>query len=42
MCALPIYTEAEETDYIEAEAPIENNELTPPPPPIPHKIRNKI
>ncbi|WRB70556.1 glycosyltransferase family 25 protein [Helicobacter pylori] len=29
---LPIYTEAEETDYIEAEAPIENNELTPPPP----------
>ncbi|GAA8958779.1 hypothetical protein BTM245_03530 [Helicobacter pylori] len=30
--ALPIYTEVEETDYIEAEAPIENNEVTPPPP----------
>ncbi len=30
--ALPIYTEAEETDYIEAEAPIENHEVTPPPP----------
>ncbi|GAA7861406.1 hypothetical protein HpBT031_06570 [Helicobacter pylori] len=35
LCALPIYTEIEETDYIEAEAPeapIENNEATPPPP----------
>ncbi|GHQ48813.1 hypothetical protein VN1225_07790 [Helicobacter pylori] len=35
LCALPIYTEVEETDYIEAEAPetpIENNEVTPPPP----------
>ncbi|WP_139549031.1 glycosyltransferase family 25 protein [Helicobacter pylori] len=31
--ALPIYTEAEETDYIEAETPIENHEVTPPPPP---------
>ncbi|GAA8403224.1 hypothetical protein HpBT228_08960 [Helicobacter pylori] len=33
--ALPIYTEIEEadyTDYTEAEAPIENNEVTPPPP----------
>ncbi|GAA8120366.1 hypothetical protein HpBT108_06800 [Helicobacter pylori] len=35
LCALPIYTEIEE-----AEAPIENHEVTPPP--IPHKIRNKI
>ncbi len=35
LCALPIYTEVEETDYTEieeAEAPIENNEVTPPPP----------
>ncbi len=33
LCALPIYTEIEETDYTdytEAEAPIENNEVTPP------------
>ncbi|GAA9348789.1 hypothetical protein HpHA248_09110 [Helicobacter pylori] len=30
--ALPIYTEVEETDYIEAEVPIENHEVTPPPP----------
>ncbi len=33
LCALPIYTEAEETDYTEieeAEAPIENHEVTPP------------
>ncbi|GHP68266.1 glycosyltransferase family 25 protein [Helicobacter pylori] len=30
--ALPIYTEAEETDYIESEVPIENHEVTPPPP----------
>ncbi len=36
LCALPIYTEVEETDYTEieeAEAPIENHEVTPPPPP---------
>ncbi|GHQ36985.1 glycosyltransferase family 25 protein [Helicobacter pylori] len=33
LCTLPIYTEAEETDYIEAEAPIENHEVTPPPNP---------
>ncbi|WQY26018.1 glycosyltransferase family 25 protein [Helicobacter pylori] len=33
LCTLPIYTETE--------APIENHEVTPPPP-IPHKIRNKI
>ncbi len=35
LCALPIYTEAEVadyTDYTEAEAPIENHEVTPPPP----------
>ncbi|GAA9991792.1 hypothetical protein VN1035_12260 [Helicobacter pylori] len=35
LCALPIYTEAEETDHTEieeAEAPIENHEVTPPPP----------
>ncbi len=32
LCALPIYTEAEETDYIETEMPIENHEVTPPPP----------
>ncbi|RVY54727.1 glycosyltransferase family 25 protein [Helicobacter pylori] len=35
LCALPIYTEAEETDCIEAEAletPIENHEVSPPPP----------
>ncbi|GHP45514.1 hypothetical protein VN0223_07860 [Helicobacter pylori] len=31
LCALPIYTEVEETDYIEAEAPVENHEVTPPP-----------
>ncbi|WQS68055.1 glycosyltransferase family 25 protein [Helicobacter pylori] len=37
LCTLPIYTETEE-----AEAPIENHEVTPPPPPIPHEIRNKI
>ncbi|GAA9934008.1 hypothetical protein VN0866_10080 [Helicobacter pylori] len=33
LCALPIYTEVEETDYTEieeAEAPIENHEVTPP------------
>ncbi|WQW24121.1 glycosyltransferase family 25 protein [Helicobacter pylori] len=36
LCTLPIYTEAEETDYTEikeTEAPIENHEVTPPPPP---------
>ncbi|GAA9880464.1 hypothetical protein VN0666_06720 [Helicobacter pylori] len=41
--ALPIYTEAEEADYTEieeAEAPIENHEVTPPPP-IPHKKHKK-
>ncbi len=43
LCTLPIYTETEEADYIEtaetiyteieeAEAPIENHEVTPPPP----------
>ncbi|UOS22085.1 glycosyltransferase family 25 protein [Helicobacter pylori] len=32
LCTLPIYTEVEETDYIESEAPIENHEVTPPPP----------
>ncbi len=32
LCTLPIYTEAEETDYTEVEAPIENHEVTPPPP----------
>ncbi|GHQ75650.1 hypothetical protein VN1235_08430 [Helicobacter pylori] len=34
LCTLPIYTEVEETDYIEieeTEAPIENHEVTPPP-----------
>ncbi len=34
LCALPIYTEIEEIDYTEAEeaeAPIENHEVTPPP-----------
>ncbi len=31
LCALPIYTETEEVDYTEAEAPIENHEVTPPP-----------
>ncbi|AEN15232.1 family 25 glycosyl transferase [Helicobacter pylori Puno120] len=32
LCTLPIYTEAEEADYIEVEASIENHEVTPPPP----------
>ncbi|MGL2768827.1 glycosyltransferase family 25 protein [Helicobacter pylori] len=35
LCALPIYTEVEEADYTEieeAEAPIKNHEVTPPPP----------
>ncbi|MFP6093584.1 glycosyltransferase family 25 protein [Helicobacter pylori] len=50
LCALPIYTETEEAEasienHAEAEAsmektPIENHEVTPPPP-IPHEIRNK-
>ncbi|GHP40974.1 hypothetical protein VN0220_07940 [Helicobacter pylori] len=34
LCALPIYTEVEETDYTEieeTEVPIENHEVTPPP-----------
>ncbi|WP_231231829.1 glycosyltransferase family 25 protein [Helicobacter pylori] len=34
LCTLPIYTEIEEadyTDYTEAEVPIENHEVTPPP-----------
>ncbi len=30
LCALPNYTEAEETDYTETEAPVENHEVTPP------------
>ncbi|WQT00890.1 glycosyltransferase family 25 protein [Helicobacter pylori] len=34
--SLPIYTETEAP-----EAPIENYEVTPPPPPIPHKMCNK-
>ncbi len=36
LCALPIYTEAEEVDYTdveETEVPIENHEVTPTPPP---------
>ncbi|GHR69804.1 glycosyltransferase family 25 protein [Helicobacter pylori] len=35
LCALPIYTEVEEADYTEieeTEVPIENHEVTPPPP----------
>ncbi|WRD29408.1 glycosyltransferase family 25 protein [Helicobacter pylori] len=40
--SLPIYTEAEEAEASIEETPIENYEVTPPPPPIPHKIRNKI
>ncbi len=32
LCALPIYTEAEEVDYTEAEVLIENHEVTPPNP----------
>ncbi|NHB41614.1 glycosyltransferase family 25 protein, partial [Helicobacter pylori] len=41
LCSLPIYTENEETEASIEETPIENHEVTPPPP-IPHKIRNKI
>ncbi len=32
LCTLPIYTETKEVDYTEAEVPIENHEVTPPPP----------
>ncbi|WP_212852739.1 glycosyltransferase family 25 protein, partial [Helicobacter pylori] len=39
--ALPIYTEADYAEVEETEALIENHEVTPPPP-IPHKTRNKI
>ncbi|WRF78655.1 glycosyltransferase family 25 protein [Helicobacter pylori] len=54
LCALPIYTENEneeveapmenhaETEASMEKTPIENHEVTPPPPPIPHKMRNKI
>ncbi|GAA7408903.1 hypothetical protein ID0741_12080 [Helicobacter pylori] len=31
LCTLPIYTEAEEADYTETEALVENHEVTPPP-----------
>ncbi len=41
LCALPIYTEAEEVEAPMEKTPIENYEVTPPPP-IPHKMRNKI
>ncbi|RVZ84862.1 glycosyltransferase family 25 protein [Helicobacter pylori] len=41
LCTLPIYTEAEEAEASIEKTPIENHEVTPPPP-IPHKIRNKI
>ncbi|GLP43657.1 hypothetical protein HpBGD104_00340 [Helicobacter pylori] len=40
LCALPIYTENEETEASMEKTPIENHEVTPPPP-IPHKMRNK-
>ncbi|MFP6336434.1 glycosyltransferase family 25 protein [Helicobacter pylori] len=40
LCALPIYTENEETEASIEETPIKNYEVTPPPP-IPHKMRNK-
>ncbi|GAA8664245.1 hypothetical protein HpDR79_06450 [Helicobacter pylori] len=39
--SLPIYTEAEEAEAFVGETPIENHEVTPPPPPIPRKMRNK-
>ncbi|GAA9914331.1 hypothetical protein VN0823_10580 [Helicobacter pylori] len=42
LCALPIYTEAEEADYTEAEAPIENHEVTPPPPNPPQKTQKNF
>ncbi|WRD30792.1 glycosyltransferase family 25 protein [Helicobacter pylori] len=35
LCALPIYTEAEEAEASIEETPIENHEVTPPPPPNP-------
>ncbi len=35
LCALPIYTEAEEAEASIEETPIENYEVTPPPPPNP-------
>ncbi|WRE84824.1 glycosyltransferase family 25 protein [Helicobacter pylori] len=35
LCALPIYTEAEETEVPMEKTPIENHEVTPPPPPNP-------
>ncbi len=38
--SLPIYTEAGEAEASIEETPIENYEVTPPPP-IPHKMRNK-
>ncbi|MBH0279775.1 glycosyltransferase family 25 protein [Helicobacter pylori] len=38
--ALPIYTEAEEAEASMEKTPIENHEVTPPPP-IPHKMHNK-
>ncbi|WP_033743502.1 glycosyltransferase family 25 protein [Helicobacter pylori] len=38
--ALPIYTEAEEAEAFVGETPIENHEVTPPPP-IPYKTHNK-
>ncbi len=41
LCTLPIYTETEEAEASIEETPIENYEVTPPPP-IPHKMRNKI
>ncbi|MCQ2635893.1 lipopolysaccharide biosynthesis protein, partial [Helicobacter pylori] len=39
--SLPIYTETEEAEASIEKTPIENYEVTPPPP-IPHKMRNKI
>ncbi|MGL2645797.1 glycosyltransferase family 25 protein [Helicobacter pylori] len=38
--ALPIYTETEEAEAFVEKIPTENHEVTPPPP-IPHKMRNK-
>ncbi len=40
--SLPIYTETEEAEASIEKTPIENHEVTPPPPPIPHKMCNKI
>ncbi|MGN8478943.1 glycosyltransferase family 25 protein, partial [Helicobacter pylori] len=39
--SLPIYTETEEAEASIEKTPIENHEVTPPPPPIPHKMCNK-